>query len=166
MTTINLKKVICISLKSHTENQLDAIGATYNISWEFLCEMKSKGCRKLWIHKDGGYVIAGVDTDNIADVYFSPVYHPILTTKLRKAVLAIRPVNTPKMPTWAKVTNNQVKVKVVQENVEVENELENIDISELFEVELDLDTILDKISISGMSSLTKKEVEFLKNYSK
>lgn len=166
MTTINLKKVICISLKSHTEAQLDAIGATYNISHEFLCEMKSKGCKKMWIHINGGVVIAGLDTENMDDVYFSPQYYSILTTKLRKAVLAIRPVNTPKMPTWAKVANNQVKVEVVQTNADVESEFENIDISDLFEVELDLDTILDKISATGMSSLTKKELEFLKNISK
>jgi hypothetical protein len=156
MATINLKKVICISLKSHTEDQLDAIAATYDISWESLCDAKKGGTKKLWIHIGGGLVIAGLDTENIEDVYFSKDYLPILTAKIRKAVLAIRPVKVPKMPTWAKVDNKS----------KVENEIEGIDISELFDLNLDVDTILDKISAKGMASLTKKELEFLKENSK
>lgn len=157
---INLKNVICISLKSHNEQQLDAIGATYNISHEYLVKAKNDGCKKVWLHIGGGVVIAGLDTEDMADVYFSPEYFPNLTTKLRKAVLAIKPVKTPKMPTWAKVANQP---KVESSNTEVQNEIKNIDISELLEVELDLDTILDKISATGMDSLTTKELEFLKN---
>ena len=57
MATVDLKNVICISLKSHNETQLDAIGATYNISHEFLVKLKIEGCKKIWIHIGGGFVI-------------------------------------------------------------------------------------------------------------
>ncbi len=145
MSTINLKNVICISLKSHTENQLDAIGATYDIDHEFLCKMKNDGCKKLWIHIGGGYVIAGLDTDNIDDVYFSPQYHPVLTSKIRKAVLSIKPVKVPKMPSFAKVKVEKKQVEKVK-------------------VELTVDGVLDKISAFGMDSLTKEELNFLKSF--
>ena len=163
MATINLKNVICISLKSHTEAQLEAIGATYNLNVEDLIKTKNAGCKKFWTHIGGGVVIAAVNTDNIEDVYFSSEYLPGLTSKIRKAVLAIKPVKVPKMPTWAKVAN---KPKVENVNTKVENELDGIDISELFEVDLDIDTILDKIGANGMASLTKRELDFLKENSK
>jgi hypothetical protein len=156
---INLKNVVCISLKSHNEEQLDAIGATYNISLESLCEMKNKGCKKIWLHIGGGIVIAGLDTDNAEDVYFSPEYLP-MTAKMRKAVLAIKPVKTPKMPTWVKLAN-QSKPEPIKE---VKNEIKSNVIEQ--EQELDLDTILDKISNTGMQSLTESEKNFLINISK
>jgi len=156
MATVNLNKVICISLKSHSDAQLDAIGATYDISHEYLLKAKSEGCKKVWLHIGGGVVIAGLDTDNMEDVYFSPEYLP-MTAKIRKAVLAIKPVKTPKMPTWAKTKSTNVKVA---------NNVEVVEVVETAEVELELDTILDKISASGMASLTKKELEFLKECSK
>jgi len=156
MATLNLNKVICVSLKSHNESQLDAIGATYNISLDSLMKAKNDGCKKLWVHIGGGIVIAGLDTDNIDDVYFSPEYLP-MTAKVRKAILAIKPVKTPKMPT---------KTKVKVDNVDVDN---FVDITSLIDEafsNLDVDAILDKISAKGMNSLTKKELEFLKNSSK
>lgn len=156
MTTVNLNKVICVSLKSHNEAQLDAIGATYNLSLDSLLKAKNDGCKKMWIHIGGGVVIAGLDTDNIDDVYFSPEYLP-MTAKVRKAILAIKAVKTPKMPT---------KAKAKVDEVEVDN---LIDITNLIEEafsNLDIDAILDKISATGVASLTKKELEFLENSSK
>jgi hypothetical protein len=152
MASINIDKVVCISLKSHNDSQLEAIGATYNISSEFLIKAKDVGCRKIWLHIGGGVVIAGLDTDNIEDIYFSKEYLP-MTAKTRKAILALTPVKTPKMPSYAK-------------NTQVEKVLESIDISELFEVELDVDTILDKINATGIDSLTKRELDFLNESSK
>lgn len=153
MATVNLNQVICISLKSHNESQLDAIGATYNIALDSLIKAKNDGCKRLWVHIGGGVVIAGLDTDNIEDVYFSPEYLP-MTAKVRKSILAIKPVKTPKMPKSSKV--------VIENVVDV-----NIDslLDEVFSV-LDIDSILDKISAKGMSSLTKKELEFLEKSSK
>lgn len=152
MATVNLKNVVCISLKSHNESQLDAIGATYNISHEFLVKAKIEGCKKLWIHIGGGVVIAGLDTDNIEDVYFSAEYLP-MTAKVRKAILAIKPVKTPKMPAFVKA-NKVADVEVTTKKVKK------------VKVELTLDGVLDKISACGMASLTKEELEFLKECSK
>lgn len=154
---IVIEKVICISLKSHNEQQLDAIGATYNISWEFLCEMKKKGGKKLWIHKDAGFVIAGLDTDNPDDVYFSPEYLPI-TAKLRKAILAIKPVKTPKMPKWAKDGNMPDKFKTANPETAAPLEIKSPE-----NTEYNVDEILDKISAQGLQSLTPGERKFLES---
>ncbi len=147
MKTLNLNKIFCVSLKSHNDSQLEAIAATYDVSFEFLVEAKSEGCKKIWLPIGGGVVIAGLDTDNIEDVYFSSEYLP-MDSKTRKSILNIKPVKTPKMPSFAKSSKKQKtdKVKV--------------------EVVLDVDTILDKISAFGMSSITKKELDFLNSLSK
>ena len=147
MKTLNLNKIFCVSLKSHNDSQLEAIAATYDVSFEFLVEAKSEGCKKIWLPIGGGVVIAGLDTDNIEDVYFSSEYLP-MDSKTRKSILNIKPVKTPKMPSFVKSSKKQKtdKVKV--------------------EVVLDVDTILDKISAFGMSSITKKELDFLNSLSK
>ena len=150
MKNLDIAKVICISLKSHNESQLQAVAATYNISFEDLMKLKTDGVYKIWIPIGGGVVIAGVDTTNIDDVYFSPEYLP-MTSKVRKQILSIRPVNTPKMPKGVKVVTKVVET--VKETVK-----ENI--------VLEMDAILDKISASGMGSLVKEELDFLKNYGK
>lgn len=145
---VNIDKVICISLRSHNKSQLDSIGETYDISLDCLLQAKEAGCKKLWIHVGGGIVIAAVDTDNIDDIYFSPQYLP-MTSKLRKSILSLKPVKTPK------VTKSKLESFVT-----VDELLEDLDF------ELNVDDILDKINLKGMSSLSQKELEFLKGLSK
>ena len=68
----------------------------------------------------------------------------------------IKSVEVPKTPTQTK------KTKVVKTN-----ELSEIFIEDLIgNVDLDVDDILDKISDTGMASLTKRELEFLNSLSK
>jgi hypothetical protein len=139
--TLNLNKIFCVSLKSHNYSQLEAISATYDVSFDFLLTAKSEGCKKIWLPIGGGIVIAGLDTNNMEDVYFSPEYLP-MDSKTRKAILNIKPVKTPKMPSFAKTKKKVEKIKI----------------------ELTVDDVLDKISAFGMSSLTKEELNFLKSF--
>lgn len=152
MKNLDISKIICISLKSHNEKQLLAVAATYNISFEDLLKFKKDGVYKIWIPVGGGVVVAGLDTSNIDDVYFSPEYLP-MTSKVRKQILAIRPVNTPKMPKDTKIQINS-------------NELKSETLKDKQNVVLDVDVILDKISASGISSLLKEELDFLNKFGK
>lgn len=154
MKKVDLSKVICISLKSHNESQLNAIGYTYNISLQDLMDLKIKGVNKIWIHINGGIVIAGLDTTNEKDIYFSPEYCP-MTSKLTKQILSIKPVKTPKIK---KPQNTQTKI----ENTKVEKLTENTTKKTNVE-ELSVDSILDKISANGIKSLTERELSFLKS---
>ena len=152
MKNLDITKVICISLKSHNDSQLQAVAATYNISFEDLMKLKTDGVYKIWIPIGGGVVIAGLDTTNVDDVYFSPEYLP-MTSKVRKQILAIQPVKTPKMPKGVQVVSKVNKVKTEKEVSKSQ-------------VVLEVDVILDKISAFGMSSLLKEELDFLNGYGK
>ena len=141
---IDISKIICINLKSHNEDQIQSIAMYYNISYEFLLEIKGDGIRKIWLPIGGGYNVAMLDTKNIEDVYFFPHYLP-MTARTRKAILSIEPVKTPK---------------------KIKNVTKNIDINPIVVVKstpLTLDFVLDKINAKGLKSLTKDELEFLKN---
>ena len=59
--------------------------------------------------------------------------------------------------------------KVVDTKVDNTVEFSNVTIDDLiaeFDVVLDVDTILEKISATGMKSLTKAELDFLNSLSK
>lgn len=149
MKSIDLKKVVCVSLKSHNESQLNAIAFTYDLSLVDLLDLKDKGVKKIWIHSGGGIVIAGLDTTNNDDIYFSPEYLP-MTSKTRKQILSILPVKTPKI--------SNKKTGSIKEQTKSSN-FDNLEFSD----KLDVDTILDKISSSGMNSLTEREIDYLKS---
>lgn len=153
---VDINNLICISLKSHNDKQLLAIAATYDIDHNALVNLKSEGCQKIWIHKGAGFIVAGLDSSNIEDVYFSPNYLP-MTAKVRKSVLNVTPVKTPKMPKSTRVVDTKVKDVAEVSNVFIEDLIAD------FDVVLDTDTILEKITNKGMSSLTKAELDFLNN---
>ena len=61
------------------------------------------------------------------------------------------------------------ETKVVDTKVDNTVEVSNVTIDDLiaeFDVVLDVDTILEKISATGMKSLTKAELDFLNSLSK
>lgn len=134
--------VICINVKGHNEEQLFAISKVYVIDFDFLKELKSKYDR-IWIVQEK--ISEGVDTYLVAAknskkyLYFKAGF---TSEELDKVVL-VKPINTPKVPAYLKKdTEKKVKVKA--------------------KIDFDVDMILDKISESGMDSLTKEELEFLK----
>jgi hypothetical protein len=154
----DINKVICISLKSHNEQQLKSISEVYKLDFDALIGLKSD-ISKIWVESGGEYIIAFITTDVDSSPMVSPKFCPI-TKKEKDALYKIQPIKTPKMPKVSKVVDTKVEDVIEVSNVTIE-EL----ISE-FDVVLDVDTILEKISMFGIKSLNKKELDFLNSFSK
>lgn len=134
--------VICINVKGHNEEQLFAISKVYVIDFDSLKELKSKYDR-IWIvqEKISGYVDTYVVAAKNSKKYL--YFKAGFTSEELDKVVLVKPINTPKVPAYLKKdTEKKVKVKA--------------------KIDFDVDMILDKISESGMDSLTKEELEFLK----
>ena len=159
----NINKVICINLKSHNEDQLRNISEVYRLSYDALLRSKQRGTYKIWIEPGGDYAIAALETSNPDDFYICERFCP-MTKKERESVKNIKPVSTPKLkkPTQKIVENNIPKVVKNASDI-VKTDTKPV-IKSKVKVILELDAILDKINISGMSSLCKEELDFLKNY--
>lgn len=155
MTKFNINKVICINLKSNSEKQLKDISEVYTLSYEALLRSKQRGTHKIWIEPGGNYAIAALETSNPDDFYICERFCPI-SKKEREMVKKIKPINSPKVKKSDKVSPNRIE-KAVKESF-------NIKITNDVNVNLNLDSILDKINLKGMESLTKEEINFLKNY--
>jgi hypothetical protein len=148
----NINKVICISLKSHNEQQLKAISEVYRLDFQGL--VNSKGfSSKIWAEIDGEYAIAYITNSGDGSVCINPKFCP-MTKKQKDALLKIQPIKTPKMPKTQKV--------VVAEEVEsVESTKVDVIDNKYPSVELTVDNVLDKISSYGINSLTKEELNFM-----
>jgi hypothetical protein len=153
----DINKVICISLKSHNDQQLKAISEVYKLDFNALVKIK-KGSSKIWVEVGGDWVIAGCDIDS-TEPSICERFCPI-TKREKDALLKIAPIKTPKMPKATRVVDTKVDNTVEVSNVFIE------DLIAEFDVVLDVDTILEKISATGMKSLTKAELYFLNSLSK
>jgi hypothetical protein len=149
----NINKVICISLKSHNDQQLKAISEVYKLDFNALVTLKDCSS-KIWVEAGGDYVIAFVNSTGDATV--NTMFCPI-TKKEKDALYKVQPIKTPKMPKAVRVVDNKVENTVEVSNVTID------DLIAEFDVVLDVDTILEKISATGMKSLTKAELDFLNN---
>ena len=150
----DINKVICISLKSHNDQQLKAISEVYKLDFKTMVEIKSD-LSKIWVEASGDYLIAFTTTDSDTPqiaTRFCP-----LTKREKDALFKIQPIKTPKMPKAPRVVETKVDNNVEVYNVLIEDLITN------FDVVLDVDTILEKITAKGMKSLTKVELDFLNN---
>ena len=145
---VDLSKIIRIRLTLDNK-ALTNIAEQYGINPDFLISLKSDNLKYIWIQLGEEVCVCESFTDNPEDVSFNEQYLP-MTLKEKKAILAKECEKTPKSKTKVK------KVQEVVESVEVDEE----------PIEYNLDDILDKISATGMQSLTKGEKEFLNNISK
>ena len=150
----DINKVICISLKSHNDQQLKAISEVYRIDFDAMIRLREVAS-KIWAESNGDYVIAYSDKNNGESVVCSR-FCPI-TKKEKDALYKIQPIKTPKMPKAPRVVDTKVEDVVEVSNVFIEDLISD------FDVVLDTDTILEKITNKGMSSLTKAELDFLNN---
>ena len=151
----DINKVICISLKSHNDQQLKAITEVYKLDFDGLVKIKESSS-KIWVEVGGEYVIAfsvnsGDGTPEVSDK-FCPI-----TKREKDSLLKIQPIKTPKMPKSPRVVDVKVDNTVEVSNVFIEDLIAD------FDVVLDVDTILEKITNKGMKSLTKVELDFLNN---
>ncbi len=151
----DINKVICISLKSHNDQQLKAISEVYKLDFDALITVKEHSS-KIWVESNGEYVIAFINKFGDSNPTVSDKFCPI-TKKERDTLLKIQPIKTPKMPKAPRVVETKVDNTVEVSNVFIEDLIAD------FDVVLDVDTILDKITNKGMKSLTKVELDFLNN---
>ena len=150
----NINKVICINLKSHNDQQLKAISEVYKLDFKTMVEIKSD-LSKIWVEASGDYLIAFTTTDSDTP-QIATRFCPI-TKKEKDALYKIQPIKTPKMPKSPRVVETKVDNTVEVSNVFIEDLIAD------FDVVLDVDTILEKITNKGMKSLTKVELDFLNN---
>ena len=145
---VDLSKIIRIRLTLDAK-ALTNIAEQYSINPEFLLALKSENLKYIWIQLGEEVCVCESFTDNPEDVNFNELYLP-MTLKQKKAILNKECEKTPKGK-----SKPQPK-EVVVEKVTTKSKTK----------QLDLDSILDKISASGMQSLTAEEKEFLNNISK
>jgi hypothetical protein len=145
---MNTKNIVCIELRTLNGKSLDRVAEANNISFESLDALKKEGVVKVWIDintTNRSYVAFLMKGEK--DITVKPAYCPISKREI-KALANMTPF------VYKKV---DVKVDDVVEvsNVFIEDLISDLD------VVLDTDTILEKISATGMKSLTKAELDFL-----
>lgn len=91
----DINKVICINFKRHDDIGLKSISEHYKLNYDALKRTKERGTWKIWIESGGDWAIAAIDTNNEGDFYICEKFCP-LTTKERKLIKNIQPINTPK----------------------------------------------------------------------
>ena len=166
----NIKNVICIPIKSMNEQQLFAVSESYTIAFTALMTFKKDRFEKIWLDKDGEYIIA---SEFDGEITINSMYCPI-TKKDRDSILKVKPIKSPKMPKDERSVGAykhylskgfDVKTKSLDRKAEyLENIEEAVEIEEIKqEVILDVDIILDKISKLGITALSKEEKDFLDN---
>jgi hypothetical protein len=154
---IDINKIVHLELrnkngKKFSNTRVSFIADYLKVDGDFLIDLSDK-YKSIWyvsIDKTTHLVYA-IGADTCESTYsFQPFNVEYSDVKDIKAV------EVPKTPAQTK------KTKVAKTN-----EVSNVFIEDLIgSVDLDVDDILDKISATGMKSLTKREVEFLNNLSK
>jgi hypothetical protein len=150
---IDINKIVHLDLRSKngkkfSNTRLEFIADFLSIDTNFLIDLSDKYDNVWLINGDVTSLVYA--TCGVSAYSFQPFNVEYDVVKDIKAV------EVPKTPAQTK------KVKVAKTN-----EVSNVFIEDLIgSVDLDVDDILDKISATGMASLTKRELEFLNNLSK
>lgn len=165
----DIKKVICINIKTLNEQQLFSISENYLLGFEALVNTKNEGFEKIWVEMNGDYLIAFTTTDSPSEVIITKKFCPI-TKKDKESLLKLKPIRTPRMPRNENSLKNyefylqqgyKIKTKALDEKLKSINDPKKNN-----NIEYNVDMILDKISADGIDSLTKSELKFLNEYSK
>lgn len=159
---MNWSKIICIEIKKYNNQQLDVICERLNLQDGILKEFKDSGTLKVYWETDKPYVIGGLKRQDLRDKYHKPLYKGLylnsnyssMTQKEKDRLLKIQPTEF----------NTKKVSKTVENKVQVEKVISKV-VDSIPEV-LEVDAILDKISMYGMTSLTKNEKRFLDDLSK
>ena len=160
---IDITKIVHLDLrnkngKKFSNTRIKFIADHLKLDTDFLFSLVEKFKTVWFIYDNDNTNLVLARTGDIGLTVFQP-YSKILTDSDYDFIKAIIPVEIPKTPAQTKKVK---EVKVVKTN-----EVSNIFIEDLIgNVELDVDVILDKISATGMTSLTKRELEFLNNLNK
>lgn len=143
---VELDKIVCFRL-SYDEGSLIKIAKVYGINPDYFISLKKNGCHMIWVQLGREEFVCTLEhSTNVEDIRFNKAYLP-LTSRQRKAILSKDPI---------KPLRGKKKLNVTQKSETTVTE----------KVEYNIDDILDKISLLGMSSLTKSEKDFLDSFSK
>ena len=156
---INWKTTICIEVGKYNETQLFVIGEQLNIKDGFLKLLKDEGSLRVYWDMTKPYVIGSLKRKEFHNLYDKPLYKGLLLNGNYSSLSKAEKDKLLKLePYQFKTKKNQTKLLNIP-GTYTEQE-ETVEIEEILEV----DAILDKILEFGISSLTKKEKEFLDNY--
>lgn len=163
---INLNKVICIDLMKWNNQVINEFADYFGLNGESLCTNKINGVKKIYISTE-------INDENTG---FYGGYN----------VVAIEFTSNPKVNTGGDITKHNMKLNVPFSTREIKK-LRNIESFDFIKYRknkniektnlsleeknnnsfnLDLDSILDKISKNGIKSLNKQEKDFLNGFSK
>jgi len=153
---IDINKIVHLELrnkhgKKFSNTRLVFIADYLSISSDYLSELSEK-YKKIWfVNLDQKTYLVYAITADVCEFVYSFQSFNVEYSDVRD----IKAVEVPKTPA-------QTKRKVAKTN-----EVSNVFIEDLIgSVDLYVDDILDKISATGMASLTKRELEFLNTHSK
>jgi hypothetical protein len=166
MATFDVNKVIRIDLESCNMQEIFIIARFYELNFENMLNLKNDNFKQLYIQTTDGSVIAYVkETFNMIEQYR-------VDKKTFKKLKSISVCEVPTLINEYDILENylyyiekgyDMRISSLDEKIE---EIRNKSKEVVKEVVLDLDTILDKINESGLSSITEEEREFLDKISK
>ena len=140
---INFKNIVCLDLRTVNSSNIDRVSTMVNTHPEQILKLKEIEVVKIWIDVTSEYFVAYQPKDG--DIVVKPAYCPVSKREVKKLItmtpISVKKVKTTTQKTLESVTTHKVDSTIV----------------------LEVDTILDKISASGMNSLSQEELEFLKS---
>jgi len=167
---VNWKKVIRIDIKKYNQEQLKIIAEQFQLfEWCLLNLKKVKAVCVFWDTSRPYFIAFQVNEDSTLfeenqykGLNLWNATYSFLTKRDKDKLLKIQPtdLNTKKQKANK---NEQSIVKNVEELI---NDTEPKVDSDAVQKDLNMDSILDKISKSGIDSLSKEERKFLDSYSK
>ena len=154
MENLNWDEIICIDLRSYNDESLAMIEEFFGIANSGFIDNKKIGINKIYFIPNGGEAIGYEVKKGFENKIDGDWYKGISTTiplsrRELKKLSEIKPLDFYKL----RKALNKAAIK----------DVETIELVSETEVELELDTILEKISKFGITSLTKIEKDFLDN---
>ncbi len=142
---INFKNIVCLDLRTVNSSNIDRVSTMVNTHPEQILKLKEIEVVKIWIDVTSEYFVAYQPKDG--DIVVKPAYCPVSKREVKK-LITMTPISVKKVKTTTQKTLESMTThKVVSTS----------------KIVLEVDAILDKISASGMNSLSQEELEFLKS---
>ena len=152
MENLNWDEIICINLRSYNDESLALIEEFFGIGNSVFVKNKKIGINKIYFIPNGeaiAYEVKKGYENKIDGDWYKGISTTIpLSRRELKKLVEIEPLDF---------------YKLRKELNKVAKSVENSELVPETEVELELDTILEKISKYGITSLTKIEKDFLDN---
>jgi hypothetical protein len=143
--TINFKNIVCLDLRTVNSSNIDRVSTMVNTHPDQILKFKEIEVVKIWIDLTSEYFVAYQPKGG--EIVVKPAYCPVSKREIKK-LITMTPISLKKVKTTNQKTLETVTTQKVSSNPKTV---------------LEVDAILDKISASGMSSLSQEELEFLKS---